>query len=153
MKYINKLRKSKLIINQISFPILQKSTLQIDHVILNWKKYYKNKKTHSAPEKNFVLHHSLKINKWGILTSSGEEDEGVRKKIEQLRSVPLFISCLGVTFLCSLRSFWKYNIVSEILVKSNLFGGRLGADFHIWNHWPKIEKIVINCDVMVFLDF
>ena len=65
IKHINKLSKSKWIINQISFQILQKS-----HVILlneNIKyyikeKYYINKKTHLATDKNFVLHHSKLIN-------------------------------------------------------------------------------------------
>ena len=38
--------------NQISFRILQKSTLQKSHVILNLKKiYYISKKTHLATEK------------------------------------------------------------------------------------------------------
>ena len=44
---------------------------QKSHIILLKKniklkeKYYINKKTHLATEKNFVLHHSLKINKQG----------------------------------------------------------------------------------------
>ena len=40
------------------------------------EKYYMNKKTHLATEKKFVLHHSLKINKRGVLIRPG----GVGKK-------------------------------------------------------------------------
>ena len=49
--------------NQISFRILQKSTLQKKSRNFKLKeKYYINKKTRLATEKNFVLQHSLKIN-------------------------------------------------------------------------------------------
>ena len=34
------------------------------------EKYYINEKTHLATEKNFVLHHSLKFNKRGVLIKS-----------------------------------------------------------------------------------
>ena len=44
-------------------------------------------KTHLATEKNVVLHHSLKINKGGVLI-----------KIEKLISVPPFIRHLRVLF-------------------------------------------------------
>ena len=41
------------------------------------EKYYINEKTHLATEKDFILHHSLRINKWGgVLISS----RGVGKK-------------------------------------------------------------------------
>ena len=40
------------------------------------EKYYMNKKTHLATEKNFVLHHSLKIYKRG----GPNKTRGVRKK-------------------------------------------------------------------------
>ena len=43
-----------------------------------------------------------------------------------------------------MRSIWKCHIVSESLVKANLkfhCVRGLGADFHIWTHWPKTEKI------------
>ena len=43
------------------------------------EKCYINEKNHLATEKIFVLHHSLKINKRGVLISSGE-GEGVGKK-------------------------------------------------------------------------
>ena len=38
IKHINKLSKSKKIINQNKFSNIKKSTLQKSHVILNWKK-------------------------------------------------------------------------------------------------------------------
>ena len=49
------------------------------------EKYYINEKTHSATEKNFVLHHSLKINKrkgdgGGPSKQVLINAEGVRKK-------------------------------------------------------------------------
>ena len=47
------------------------------------EEYYINEKTHLAPEKIFVLHHSLKINKRG----DPNKFWGVRKKIEKLISV------------------------------------------------------------------
>ena len=74
-------------INQISFQIIQKS-----HVILlnkNFKleeKYYINKRAHLGTEKKFVLHHSLKIKKQGVLISSGGEVAGL-ENIEKLISV------------------------------------------------------------------
>ena len=43
------------------------------------EKYYMNKKTHLATEKKFVLHHSLKINKRGVLI---RQTRGGRKKIK-----------------------------------------------------------------------
>ena len=46
--------------------MLQKSTLQKRSRNSKLKeKYYVNEKTHLATEKNFVLHHSLKITKQG----------------------------------------------------------------------------------------
>ena len=51
--------------------MLQKSTLQKRSRNSKLKeKYYVNEKTHLATEKNFVLHHSLKITKHGVLISS-----------------------------------------------------------------------------------
>ena len=47
-----------------------------------------------------------------------------------------------------MRLFWKWHIDSKTLVKARLKfhsffwggGGGLGADFHFWVHWPKIQK-------------
>ena len=38
-----------------------------------------NEKNHLAPEKEFVLHHSLKINKRGVLMSPKRESEKNQK--------------------------------------------------------------------------
>ena len=90
----NKLSKSNYITTQISIQILQKS-----HIILFKKniklkeKYYIKPKNSFTYRKNCVLHHSVKINKHrggGVIINSG----GVRKKIEQLISIPLFIRYL-----------------------------------------------------------
>ena len=48
------------------------------------EKFYINKKTHVVTEKNFVLHHTLKINKRG---DPSKLQEG-RKKNEKLISIP-----------------------------------------------------------------
>ena len=45
--------------NEKSHVILLKENVKLK------EKYYINKKTDLATEENFVLHHSLKINKWG----------------------------------------------------------------------------------------
>ena len=54
------------------------------------------------------------------------------------------ISSVLLTIFCSMRPFWKYHIISKILVKASLkfhpFEGGLGTDFYIWTNWPKIEK-------------
>ena len=55
------------------------------------EKYYINEKTHLATEKIFVLHHSLKNNKRGILISNRGSE-----KIEKVISAPLFIRQLRV---------------------------------------------------------
>ena len=44
------------------------------------EKYYMNDKTHLATKETFVLQHSLKIDKKGVLISSGE-GRGFRKKV------------------------------------------------------------------------
>ena len=56
------------------------------------EKYYINEKTHLAAEKKFGLHHSLKINKRGVLISSG----GVGKNQKINKSLPPFIRHLRV---------------------------------------------------------
>ena len=72
---------NKLIINQICCRILQKSTKFYWIKILNWKKNITwPKKTHLATAKNFVLHHSLKINKRGGPSKLLLENGNVLKK-------------------------------------------------------------------------
>ena len=53
-------------------------------------KYYINEKTYLATEKNFALHHCLKVNKPG--------GGGGREKIEKLISVPPVIRHLRVCY-------------------------------------------------------
>ena len=44
--------------------------------------YYINEETHLAAEKNFALHHSLKINKWGTPSKLRglEKDRKINKR-------------------------------------------------------------------------
>ena len=56
------------------------------------EKFYINKKTHLVTEKNFVLHHTLKINKRG---DPNKLQEG-REKNKKLISIPPFIRHLRV---------------------------------------------------------
>ena len=44
------------------------------------EKYYINEKTHLTIEKKFVLNHSLKVNKRGVLISSGGKRVGKKSK-------------------------------------------------------------------------
>ena len=65
------------------------------------------------------------------------------------------ISSILLTFLCSMRPFWKCLIVSKILVRTKLkfylFLQEVGPNFHIWASWSKIEKVQISLVLSTFL--
>ena len=78
--------------------MLQKSHVMLLNKNIKLKeKYYISKKTHLATEKNFVLHNSLKINKWwdpNKLRGGGSDKS---RKINKRPPVPPFIRHLIVS--------------------------------------------------------
>ena len=72
-----------------------------------------NKKTHLATEKNFALHHSLKINKRGVLTRPRRSE-----KNEKLISVTLCITAYCKHFIKAIYGAFRNNITINLLTRS-----------------------------------